>query len=102
MERNATLLIDEHLESLIGMKEAVTDDFFYTRLKARMDRQSGATVWNFPLKPVWVVSTLFVLLAVNGFMLSQKLEGKKEKATASAPTLQGFAESYDQVISSSY
>ncbi|MDZ4796242.1 MAG: hypothetical protein SGI83_18350 [Bacteroidota bacterium] len=109
MEKNSTLLVDEHLQSILGMREAGTDDFFYTRLKARMlARQSGGEKekpeqgWNFPLKPVWVVGALALLLAVNGFMLSNQFKGKKSTATAAASSLQNFAESYDQSISSSY
>jgi len=99
MKKKSTPLVDEHLQSLQGMQEVGTDDFFYTRLKARMDKaQQG---WSFPLKPAWVVGSLVLLLAVNGFMLSQKFKaGKTQKSTSS--TLQSFAESYDQTIVSSY
>jgi hypothetical protein len=109
MERKSTPLVDEHLQSMQGMGEVGTDEFFYTRLKARMlARQSGGEKensqqgWSFPLKPVWVVGTLSLLLAVNGFMLSQQFKTKETKTTASTPSLQSFAESYDQTISSSY
>ena len=99
MERKSTSLVDEHLQTLQGMQEAGTDDFFYTRLKARMEKENSQPGWSFPLKPVWVVGTLALLLAVNGFMLSQQF---KTKSTSSASSLQRFAESYDQSFSSSY
>ena len=101
MKRDHTPLVDEHLQSLQGMQEAGTDDFFYTRLKARLEKDRSQQGWSFPLKPAWVVGSLVLLLAVNGFMLSQKFKtGKTQKPTSS--TLQGFAESYDQTIVSSY
>ena len=101
MKKNFTALVDEHLQSLQGMQEAGTDDFFYTRLKARMEKDKAQQGWSFPLKPAWVVGSLVLLLAVNGFMLSQKLKaGKTQKTTSSS--LQSFAESYDQTIVSSY
>ncbi len=99
MEKKSTPLVDEHLQSIAGMQEVGTDDFFYTRLKARMEKENSQPGWSFPLKPVWVVGTLALLLAVNGFMLSQQ---HKTKAKTTTSSLQSFAESYDQTISSSY
>jgi hypothetical protein len=101
MEKNTTPMLDEHLQAIQGMTEAGTDEFFYTRLKARMQKEQPQQGWNFPLKPVWIVGTLVLLLAVNGFMLTQQSRTKKASAAA-ATSLQGFAESYDQTISSSY
>ena len=102
MEKKSTPLVDEHLQSILGMQEAATDDFFYTRLKARMEKEKLQQGWSFPLKPVWVVSTLVLLLAVNGIMLAQQFKAKKSTTAASSSSLQNFAESYDQSISSSY
>lgn len=102
MKKISTPLVDDHLKSMVGMQEAGTDDFFYTRLKARMEIEKPQQGWSFPLKPVWVVSTLALLLAVNGFMLSKQLKAKKATTTASSSSLQNFAELYDQSISSSY
>jgi hypothetical protein len=102
MEKKSTPLVDEHLQSMQGVQEVGTDDFFYTRLKARMEKEHSQQGWSFPLKPVWVVGTLVLLLTVNGFMLSQQFKAKETKSTASASSLQNFAESYDQTISSSY
>ena len=101
MKKNFTPLVDEHLQSLQGMQEAGTDDFFYTRLKARIEKNKSQQSWGFPLKPAWVVGSLILLLAVNGFMLSQKFKPGKTQRTSSS-TLQSFAESYDQTIASSY
>lgn len=101
MEKKSTQLVDEHLQSLVGMQEATTDDFFYTRLKGRMQDNESQQGWNLPLKPVWVISTLLLLLAINGFLLSQQIKTKKETTTSSS-SLKNFAESYDQTIASSY
>ncbi|MDZ4809250.1 MAG: hypothetical protein SGI96_13425 [Bacteroidota bacterium] len=102
MEKKSTPLVDEHLQSIVRMQEAGTDDFFYTRLKARMQKEQPQQGWSFPLKPVWVVGTLALLLAVNGFMLSKQFKAKKSTTTTASSSLQNFAESYDQSISSSY
>jgi hypothetical protein len=101
MKKKSTPLVDEHLQSLEGMQDTGTDDFFYTRLKARMQRELVQDNWSFPLKPVWIVGTMTLLLAINVFMLSQQFKAKSTTPAASS-SLQGFAESYDQSISSSY
>ena len=99
MKKITTPLVDEHLQAIQELQEAGTDEFFFTRLKARMEKRKEEQGWSFPLKPIWVAGTLALLLAVNGFMLSQQ---SKIKSTTSASSLQSFAESYDQTISSSY
>jgi hypothetical protein len=43
-----------------------------------------------------------LLLGVNGFMLSQQFKTKPTVPASSSSSLQSFAESYDQTISSSY
>lgn len=94
--------MDEHLLSLAGMQEATTDDFFYTRLKARMEKTSPQREWALPLKPIWVIGGLTLLLTINGFILSQQSTGKKNTVAGNTSSLQSFAESYDQTITSSY
>jgi len=101
MKKKSTPLVDEHLKSLHGMQEAGTDEFFYTRLKARMERSEVSVNWSFPLKPVWVIGTLSLLFAMNIFMVSQRFK-TKVTAPATNTALQSFAESYDQAIASSY
>lgn len=101
MKQKSTPLVDGHLQSLHEMKDAVTDEFFYTRLKARMEREASKQGWNFPLKPVWVVGSLALLLAANVFMLSQQYTTRETTTTATS-SLQSFAQSYDQAIASSY
>ena len=101
MKKITTPLVDEHLQTIQGLHEVVTDEFFYTRLKARMERSKEEQGWSFPLKPVWIIGTLALLLTVNGFILSQQFTTKKVRATETS-SLQKFAESYDQTISSAY
>ena len=84
MKKNSTPLVDEHLQSLKGMQEAGTDEFFYTRLKARMEKNKLEQGWSFPLKPAWVIGSLVLLLAVNGFMLSQRFKAAKTQKTTSS------------------
>jgi hypothetical protein len=101
MKKITTPLVDEHLQMIQGLQEVATDEFFYTRLKSRMERNKNEQGWSFPLKPVWVIGSLTLLLAVNGFILSQQFTTRKVKTTETS-SLQKFAESYDQTISSAY
>jgi len=109
MKKNSTPLVDDHLQSIQSLQEAGTDEFFYTRLRAKMlARQSGGEGkqaeqgWSFRLQPVWVLGTLVLLLTINGFMLSSQVKAKEKQSAAASSSLQNFAESYDQAISSSY
>jgi hypothetical protein len=100
MNKNSTPLVDEHLKALSGMNEAGTDEFFYTRLKARMEKHNSSAAWIFPLKPVWVIGTLTLFLALNGFMLINKTKPNKTSGATAISTIQDFAVSYDQSITS--
>ncbi|MBK9570572.1 MAG: hypothetical protein IPO53_12125 [Chitinophagaceae bacterium] len=100
MKKNFTPLVDEHLQSIQGMQEAGTDDFFYTRLRARIDKERSEQGWSLPLKPVWILSTLVLLLVLNGITLLQQAKTKTTNTGVSTSSLQNFAESYDQSISS--
>lgn len=103
MEKKSISILDDHLVSLQGMQEAGTDDFFYTRLKAKMTARAegGLRGWSLPLKPIWVAASLSLLLIINGVMLSKQLKSKSPVSNNNS-SLQGFAESYDQTISTSY
>ena len=101
MKKEPSNLLNEHLNTLDGIQEVGTDEFFYTRLKAKMlaKQTQNSDNWIFPLKPVWIVSAMALLLVVNIFILSQQFK-TKERPTVSSNGLQNFAESYDQTISS--
>lgn len=99
MKRKSTIPLDEHLPILNEMVEVGTDDFFYTRLKARLEKEADNTVWSFPVKPAWVIAALFILLAVNCFTLISQHNSKDIQNESS--TIQSFAASYDQTINSS-
>lgn len=61
-----TPLVDEHLKSLEGMKETETNEFFYTKLKAKMMSRQR----NDKISLRWVYATvtvLFLVLMVNIF-----------------------------------
>ena len=102
MKNDRKNVVDEHLGFLEGMKEVEAGPFFYSRLKARMESDRAAPfLWRFPLRPAWVIGGLVLLLAMNGFMLSNEYKGRKSTASQGT-SLQRFAETYDQTINSTY
>ena len=52
MERTFTRLVDPHLQSLQGIREVGTNEFFYTSLMARMNQNVADNSWHFPVTPV--------------------------------------------------
>ena len=100
MKKNIpTSLVDEYLQSLAGIKEAETDPFFYTRLKARMEKERS-TEWKLPLQPAWLVSILALFVFINSFFL---VTGRQSRETSSQSTsLQNFASGYDLSVSTPY
>ena len=99
MKKHSTALVDAHLESLVGMEEHTTVEYFYTRLKARMDNRAGDELSIAGLKPVWLVGSMAVLFVINICMLSIKMETKQLNAAESI-SIKSFAEAYDQTLSS--
>ncbi|MBN8863746.1 MAG: hypothetical protein J0H92_10260 [Sphingobacteriales bacterium] len=61
--------IGRALESLDGMKRAQPAPWFYTRLRARLERDEPVTVWehigSFLSRPAVVVAGLCVILVAN-------------------------------------
>jgi hypothetical protein len=67
MEKRKT---EEILNSLEGFQKAAAPDFFYTRLKARMEAGAKESI-NRPtgyLRPVWALAFLVIVFAANVFV----------------------------------
>ena len=99
MKKNITPLVDAYLKSLVGIKESTTDEYFYTRLKARMDNRSPQDLVVGSLQPIWIVSSMAILFTVNIYMLSIKTATKQVNATETNG-IKNFADAYDQTLSS--
>lgn len=94
---NANSIADEYLKSLEGLSPAKPKDFFYDRLVNRLTEEKENQPWLFPLKPVWMIWTLAILLIVNLVILTTK---KVQKGSADSGSIESFAAAYDQNISS--
>jgi hypothetical protein len=89
---------EQHLKVLDQAKDVDTDEFFYTRLRGRMqheDQRGGA----FPLKPIWLIGCMVAFLLANAVTVFQE---KKERKSEASSTIRDFASSYDQTISTPY
>lgn len=97
---------EEIISSIDGIRRATTPEFFYTRLKARMEKEI-LPASNKPavLRPVFVVSMLVVVLMLNAAVI---LSGKNSSSTVAASNteteaLQSIAAEYSPTdVSSLY
>jgi hypothetical protein len=94
------------MESLGGMQPAVAPDFFYTRLKGKMELQVKEKKTFFILRPAFITATLAVLLIVNVISLLQtdKLP-RQDSSTAvdnKPATIESFASAYNMNTGSVY
>ena len=78
--------IEEILGSLDHCQRAAAPDFFYTRLKARMEKESGFGVEAkkpLILRPVFALAALAVILLINAFVIFQNNKNNITPDTAS-------------------
>ena len=84
---------EDILNSLDGMKRVSAPDFFYTRLKARMEKRQekpAPTGW-WVLKPVYAVAVIALVIVVNLAVVFIKSE------TQSPGTLAADTDSYQSI-----
>ena len=80
MDNKGNNRIEEVLSSFDGSKRAAAPDFFYTRLRARMERGlTNNNNRNWKLRPVYILSALLLVLAINVFVF---FRSQDETATA--------------------
>jgi hypothetical protein len=96
MKNDTEKLLEQHLSLIDKMQEIGPAPFFYTRLKARMENEKTSGSWELPFKPVFVISILVTLLAINGILVVQEMKSVK---TSTNKGIQALAASYDQVVS---
>ena len=69
--------VEATLESLDGIQRAEPTPYFFTRLKARLERDQK-NIWEktgmFLARPAVAIAGLFFILALNAFILFQKEE----------------------------
>jgi len=94
MDNDRNRKIEEILRSLDGSQKVSMPAFFYTRLKARMEKSIDSdTQKSWLLRPVFAAIILAVVLLINGLVIFSNETGK-ETATNDADTLQSIAAEY--------
>ena len=89
--------IEEILGSLDNCQRATVPDFFYTRLKAKMEsRESAVSRKPLILRPVFALTALALVLILNAFVIFQRNNTNSSEATAITDTdvLQSMAVEY--------
>ena len=86
--------IEEILGSLDGSQRAGAPDFFYTRLKARMEKGLQPTVKRpWILRPAFALTVLVGILLVNAAVIFQKND-TPEVAVSDSENMQSIAAEY--------
>lgn len=98
MKREKNISLEEHLRSIDSSIQPVTDDFFYTRLKGRM-QQKHEFVMPFFTKPAFAISSLLVMLLVNIIVLNKQQSTDTPKNQSQ---IELFGKEYDLFISTPY
>jgi hypothetical protein len=94
MNKNKNSKIEEILGSLDGSQRATAPDFFYTRLKARMEKGlEPASPRPWILRPAFAVAALVGILLINAAVIFQKND-TPETSTSDTETLQSIASEY--------
>lgn len=98
MKREKNISLEEHLRSIDSSIQPVTDDFFYTRLKGRM-QQKHEFVVPFFTKPAFAISSLLLMLLVNIIVLNKQQSTDTPKNQSQ---IELFGKEYDLFISTPY
>lgn len=88
---------DEILNSLDGLKKATAPDFFYVRLKARMEREIRAAdpIPGKLLRPAYALMVLAVVLLMNvAVIFTKNSSGEAISSTSEMEALQSIAAEY--------
>ncbi len=94
--QDAVHRIDKVLNSLDGVQRATAPDFFYTRLRARLEK--GLTKNNNPkwvLRPVYIFSTLLLVIAINAFVFLRNQNVNSTTADNNESVQQSIAAEYN-------
>jgi hypothetical protein len=89
--------IEQILNSLDGNQRAEVPDFFYTRLKVKMERELGQEnrknkAWI--LRPAYALTTLVIVLAINIAVILKGEQTTDNNNNSDAETAQSIAAEY--------
>jgi hypothetical protein len=97
MENEKNRMIEQVLGSFDGIKKATAPDFFYTRLKARMEKGVEPFVMRKRvLYPAYALATVIIVMLVNAAILFTKNNDAASDITLNSESenLQSIAAEY--------
>lgn len=96
MDTNKENTINSILSSLDGVDKANAPSFFYTRLKARMEKDLlPAPEQGLLLRPVYAFIALVVVISINAAVLFADKRGNETMAPADTELSQSIASEYN-------
>ena len=95
MKQSKQERIEQILNAWDGAKKAEAPSFFFTRLKARMEKESAQPVKSWLLKPVFVVATLIVVIIINAFIYLQLNNNSTITSSDDESSIQSIAAEYN-------
>ena len=96
MKHTADEQLENDLTIISNMKEVGAPDFFYTRLRVRMENEQRSNEVAFSIKPVLVICALSLFLFINSLLIGNSA---KLVNTNMNQDIEAFAASYDQTFS---
>ena len=87
---------EQEMNIISNLKEVGAPNFFYTRLKARMEKEKLSNELASPFQPIIVICALTLFLFINSLLLKSD---SNIVNTNSSQEMEAFAASYDQTIS---
>src|SRR5688572_21378609 len=94
MKQEKQARIEHILNAWDGAKKAEAPAFFYTRLKARMEKAAAPVVKSWLLRPVFVAAALVLVIVINAFIYFQ--DGNSTiTPTLNDDTIQSIAAEYN-------
>ena len=81
--------VEKTMRSLDGIERASTDDYFYSRLKDRIERDEETL-----LRPAWGIAALITLILINVLSVFYYADNPNSTDELSQEELTAFAETY--------
>lgn len=87
--------LEKELSIIDNLKLVKPPEFFFTRLKARLEKENQPNNWSLPLHPAWIIGVLVLFLIINSLIVTQDSKSSKPDTEYN---IKALATSYDQNI----
>lgn len=87
--------LENNLTIFSNLKKVGAPDFFYTRLRARMENELKSNGMEFSTKPILIICALTLFLFVNSLLVQKDTNLVKPNPNQN---MEALAASYDQAV----